>query len=350
MDTFYKNKKIFLTGHTGFKGAWLLCWLNNLGAIVKGYSLAPEKQHSLFNLVEKNIDFENIISDIRKKNELETAINNFKPDIIFHLAAQPLVRRSYLIPSQTFEVNVVGTCNILEAVKKLEKKCTVIIITTDKVYKNKEQNYFYKEEDNLGGYDPYSASKAACEIAVSSFRNSFFNREKYRQHEKAIVTARAGNVIGGGDWSDDRIVPDIVRALQQNNVIEVRSPNAVRPWQHVLEPLNGYLQLAKLAYENYETVADSYNFGPLASDHCKVKDLVEVAIECWGQGNWLDTSNQENVYEANLLMLDINKAITEIKWQPKLNSKQAILWTIDWYKQHDSYTYTMQQINQYQAI
>lgn len=349
LNNFYKNKKIFLTGHTGFKGSWLLTWLHSLGATVKGYSLAPEQEKCLFNLVKNNIEFENIIADIRDKNNLEKSIVDFHPDIIFHLAAQPLVRRSYQIPSETFDVNVVGTCNILEAVNKLQKKCTVICITTDKVYENKEQNYHYKEEDILGGYDPYSASKAACEIAINSFRNSFFNREKYTQHQKAIVSARAGNVIGGGDFSEDRIVPDIARALQNNQIIEVRNPNAVRPWQHVLEPLNGYLLLAKMAYEKYDTIANAYNFGPNENDHLPVRNLVETAITAWGSGEWKDTSNENNVHEAGLLMLDINKAITELNWQPKLNSLQAIEWTMDWYKNGNSFDCTIQQINNYTA-
>lgn len=350
MKNFYQNKKIFLTGHTGFKGSWLLTWLNSLGATVKGYSLAPEQESCLFNLVKNNIKFENEIADIRDKNNLEKSIIDFQPDIIFHLSAQPLVRRSYQIPSETFDVNVVGTCNVLEAVNKLQKKCTVICITTDKVYENKEQNYHYKEEDILGGYDPYSASKAACEIAINSFRNSFFNRSTYHQHQKAIVSARAGNVIGGGDFSEDRIVPDIVRALQNNQIIEVRNPNAVRPWQHVLEPLNGYLLLAKMAYKSYEVISNAYNFGPNENDHLPVKNLVETSIKCWGNGEWKDTSNAANVHEAGLLMLDINKSINELHWHPKLNSQQAIEWTMDWYKNGNSFDFTLKQINDYQQL
>ncbi|MFY7965266.1 MAG: CDP-glucose 4,6-dehydratase [Chitinophagaceae bacterium] len=348
---FYTGKKIFLTGHTGFKGSWLLCWLNSLGAIVRGYSLEAQIANSLFNTIEGKIDFENVIADIRDKQRLQQEIQDFQPDIIFHLAAQALVRKSYQIPSETFEVNAIGTANVLEAVNQLQKKCTVIVITTDKVYENKEINYHYKEEDLLGGYDPYSASKAATEIVVSSFRNSFFNRSTYQQHQKAIVSARAGNVIGGGDFSDDRIVPDIVRALQNNKAIEVRNPNAVRPWQHVLEPLNGYLTLGKMAYKNYEQVADAYNFGPLIDDHLPVKDLVKTAIQCWGNGEWKDTSSPSQLHEAGLLMLDINKAKTELNWLPKLNSKQAIEWTINWYKESgNKLEFTLQQIKDYASL
>jgi CDP-glucose 4,6-dehydratase len=348
--TFYQNKKIFLTGHTGFKGSWLLCWLNSLGAVVKGYSLEPAYEHGLFNLIDGKLNFQHQIGDIRDKENLENSIIDFQPDIIFHLAAQPLVRKSYQIPSETFDVNVVGTCNVLEAVYKLQKKCIVICITTDKVYENKELHYYYKEEDNLGGYDPYSASKAACEIAISSFRNSFFNRNNYQTHQKAIVSARAGNVIGGGDFSEDRIVPDIVRALQNNEIIEVRNPLAIRPWQHVLEPLHGYLILAQIAYNNYEAVANAYNFGPAMNDHLPVQNLVEIAIDNWGKGEWKNTSNSNNVHEAGLLMLDVSKARNELNWQPKLNSQQAIEWTIKWYKDGNSLDYTIQQINNYQNL
>jgi CDP-glucose 4,6-dehydratase len=349
-SNFYNGKRVFLTGHTGFKGAWMLTWLQSLGAIVKGYALAPEDDKSLFNQIKSHINFENVFADIRDSKELEDEIIAFKPNIVFHLAAQALVRKSYEIPSQTFEINTIGTTHVLDAVNKLTNKCTVIIITTDKVYENKEINYHYKEEDRLGGYDPYSASKAACEIAVNSFRNSFFNRAKYSEHQKAIITGRAGNVIGGGDWSEDRIIPDIIRALQSNQTIEVRNPNAVRPWQHVLEPLNGYLTVGKLAYENYEFVSNSYNFGPLANDHLAVKELVETTIKCWGSGDWRDTSNNNNLHEAGLLMLDINKAKKELNWQPKLDSKEAIEWTVDWYKQNSEniLDFTLEQISNYQ--
>ena len=350
MITFYQNKKIFLTGHTGFKGSWLLCWLNSLGAVVKGYSLEPAYEHGLFNLIDGKLNFQHQIGDIRDKENLENSIIDFQPDIIFHLAAQPLVRKSYQIPSETFDVNVVGTCNVLEVLNKLQKKCIVICITTDKVYENKEQHYHYKEEDNLGGFDPYSASKAACEIAISSFRNSFFNRSNYHTHQKAVVSARAGNVIGGGDFSEDRILPDIIRALQNNKEIEVRNPKAIRPWQHVLEPLNGYLILAKLAFEDYNFVSNAYNFGPTSNDHLPVHTLVEIAINNWGNGQWKDTSNNNNVHEANLLMLDITKANTELNWQPKLNSQQAIEWTINWYKEGKSLDYTLNQIKKYTSL
>jgi CDP-glucose 4,6-dehydratase len=348
---FYKDKKIFLTGHTGFKGSWLLTWLTSLGAKVKGYALEPEYEQSLFNIIKNEVIFENTIADIRNKERLQQEIEAFAPDIIFHLAAQPLVRKSYQIPSETFEVNAVGTANLLESVIALPKKCTIICITTDKVYENKEQYYHYKEEDRLGGYDPYSASKAASEIVISSFRNSFFNRKDYKKHQKAVISARAGNVIGGGDWSADRIIPDIIRSLQNNQQIEIRSPNAVRPWQHVLEPLRGYLLLALLAHNNYPDIADAYNFGPNEEDHLPVGVVVQKAIGYWGSGSWKDVSNISQPHEAGLLMLAIDKAKNELKWRPCLNFEKAIEWTMNWYKTtDDKFNYTKMQIADYSNL
>jgi CDP-glucose 4,6-dehydratase len=345
---FYKGKRIFVTGHTGFKGSWLLCWLQQLGAITKGYSLASDT--SLFNSIHQHLQFENILADIRNKKQLVKEIENFQPDIIFHLAAQALVRPSYEIPAETFEVNAIGTANLLEAVISLKKKCTVIVITTDKVYENKEIDYHYKEEDVLGGYDPYSASKAAAEIVVSSFRNSFFNTAKFNQDQKKIISVRAGNVIGGGDFSKDRIIPDIIRALKSDTEIEVRNPHSVRPWQHVLEPLNGYLRVAMLAYENDLSIHNTYNFGPLPNDHLPVRELVNTAIKCWGSGKWKDVSNENEPHEAGLLKLDISRATKELDWKPKLNSQEAIEWTIKWYKEGNSFDYTLEQINNYNSL
>lgn len=328
-----------------------MAWLHQLGATVKGYALAPEYAECLFNDLQPLKLAESIIADIRNKEKLQQEIVSFQPDFIFHLAAQPLVRRSYSIPAETFEVNAVGTANLLEAVNKLEKKCTVIIITTDKVYENKEQDILYNESDVLGGYDPYSASKACTEIVVSSFRNSFFNIDKLGKHKKGIASVRAGNVIGGGDFSDDRIIPDIVRALRQDNVIEVRNPVSVRPWQHVLEPLGGYLLLGGLMDADPVKYSGAYNFGPNPTDHLTVKELVELSIKTWGNGQWKDTSDASQPHEATLLKLDISKAINTLNWQPKLNAAQAIEWTINWYKNKTGIpAFTFQQINDYMAL
>jgi CDP-glucose 4,6-dehydratase len=349
LQKYYQGKKVFITGHTGFKGAWLCALLNKLGAIIKGYALETEYENCLFNSIQPLNILESVIADIRDKERLLYEIQSFQPDYIFHLAAQPLVRRSYNIPAETFEVNVIGTANLLEAVKGLNKKCTIVVVTTDKVYENKEQDILYSETDVLGGYDPYSASKACTEIVVSSFRNSFFNINKIDEHKKAIASVRAGNVIGGGDWSTDRIIPDIVKSLQENKIIDVRNPNAVRPWQHVLEPLTGYLLLGGLLNEYPLQFSKPYNFGPQPDDHLTVKELVELAIKIWGKGEWEDTSEDDQPHEAGLLKLDISRAIKETKWIPKLTATKAIEWTINWYKQSPGkeVDFTFEQIKNY---
>lgn len=348
----YAGKKVFVTGHTGFKGAWLCMWLHQLGAIVKGYALESEYEKCIFSEIKSLGFLESEIYDIRDKQQLENSILSFQPDYIFHLAAQPLVRKSYSIPSETFEVNAIGTANLLEAVIKLPNKCAVIIITTDKVYENKERDILYNENDVLGGYDPYSASKACTEIVVSSFRSSFFNTNAIASHKKAIASVRAGNVIGGGDFSNDRIIPDIVKSLQQNKTIEVRNPNSVRPWQHVLEPLSGYLLLGGLLNHNPIKYSGSYNFGPNSEDHLTVKELVELSITKWGSGNWVQPANINQPHEAGLLKLDITKAKEVLGWQPKLNASKSIEWTIDWYKKASSEIadFTFEQINSFMAL
>ena len=348
----YSGKKVFITGHTGFKGTWLSILLNILGAEVKGYALAPENDQSIFSLTRPLSGNQSIIADIRNKEKLKNEILDFAPDFIFHLAAQPLVRLSYQIPAETFEVNAIGTANLLEALTSLNKKCTAIIITTDKVYENKEQDILYKEEDRLGGYDPYSASKACTEIVVDSFRNSFFNTSTHSIHQKAIASARAGNVIGGGDFSKDRIIPDIMQALKNNQPVTVRNPHAVRPWQHVLEPVTGYLLLASRLNEDIQ-FSGAYNFGPRPQDHLPVKDLVERSINAWGDGTWIDQSDKTQPHEATLLKLDIQKAINHLNWVPKMDAAIAIGKTLDWYKNvraENALAYTQQQIENYLAL
>jgi CDP-glucose 4,6-dehydratase len=345
----FKDKKVFVTGHTGFKGSWMMACLHSLGAKFKGYALAPEHKNGLYELLHPTLGGESIIDDVRNKKRLQQEIVSFQPDFIFHLAAQPLVRRSYENPTETFETNVVGTANLLEAVSLLKNKCTAVIITTDKVYENKEDGILYKEEDVLGGYDPYSASKACMELVVSSFHNSFFNIDEYSVHQKAIATARAGNVIGGGDWSKDRIIPDVVRALDGKIEISVRNPNAVRPWQHVLEPLSGYLMLAASIDKNPHAFSKSYNFGPIPNDHLTVEEIVKKAIEVWGEGSWKDTSDPSQPHEAVTLKLDIQRAEKELNWKPNLSASSAIEWTIEWYKQaaQERVSCTFKQIKDY---
>jgi CDP-glucose 4,6-dehydratase len=352
LQSYYNNKRVFITGHTGFKGAWLAACLHLAGAKVKGYALEPEYENGLFDILQPLQILESCIADIRDKDRLEKELSSFQPDYIFHLAAQPLVRRSYEIPAETFDVNVAGTANLLEAVCRLDKMCTVIVITTDKVYENKEQDLLYREEDTLGGYDPYSASKACAELVVSSFRSSFFNPVRADVHGKAIASVRAGNVIGGGDWSCDRIIPDIVRALEQQKEINVRNPSAVRPWQHVLEPIGGYLLLGGLLQEQPSTYSKAFNFGPLPEDHLPVKELVETAITAWGGGSWKDISDPGQVHEAGILKLDITRAKKELHWAPKLTAQQAIEWAITWYRQPagSRATYSFEQIKAYLSL
>lgn len=346
---FYAGKKVFVTGHTGFKGSWFISCLHLLGAEIKGYSL-PQENESLYNTISPELKLDSIIADIRDKEKLKTELLNFQPDFIFHFAAQPLVRKSYQIPAETFEVNAIGTANLLESVIDLRNKCTIILVTTDKVYENKETDIYYKETDTLGGYDPYSASKACTEIVASSFRNSFFNAGKHHIHQKAVATVRAGNVIGGGDYNQDRIIPDIIRSLSSSQTINLRNPDAIRPWQHVLEPLNGYLILAALLYNNPEHLSGAYNFGPEVNDHLTVKQLTEIATLRWGHGTWINAQDHTQPHEAGVLKLDISKAKNQLGWKPKLTSKEAIEWTIDWYKQPSEkrFDYTLQQIKDYQ--
>ncbi|MVM38067.1 CDP-glucose 4,6-dehydratase [Spirosoma sp. HMF3257] len=334
LPDYYKGKRVFLTGHTGFKGSWLLSWLHMLGAEVKGYALAPQTELDLYQTIQGDTLCDSVIADIQDKSRLERELLSFEPDFIFHLAAQPLVRLSYEIPSETFAVNAIGTAYLLDAIRILKKPCTVVLITTDKVYENKEWHYPYRETDRLGGYDPYSASKACAELIISSYRNSFFNLSQHNHHQKAIASARAGNVIGGGDWAKDRIIPDIVRALQKGDPINVRNPAAVRPWQHVLEPIGGYLHLGTKLVDNPIQYAESWNFGPLQEDNLAVEDLVKIAIECWGVGDYKKPNQTGEPHEAGLLKLDINKTINELNWQPRNNAKLAIKKTIKWYNSY----------------
>lgn len=327
----YKGKKVFLTGHTGFKGAWMLKTLSLLGAEVKGYALEPQTKEDLFHLIEGSKICNSVIGDLRDKSRLEMEVLDFQPDFVFHLAAQPLVRLSYDIPAETFEVNVIGTANVLDAVRLLEKKCDVVLITTDKVYHNNEWLYPYRENDKLGGYDPYSASKACAELVIDSYRNSFFNSKTYNIHQKAIAVVRAGNVIGGGDWSKDRLIPDIAKALAVNKPVIIRNPKSVRPWQHVLEPVIGYLLLGANLSENPLKFNQAYNFGPHISDALPVEEMLKLAIQSWGKGEYKVEINENQLHEAGLLKLDISKVMSELNWKPKLDAAQAVSMTMDWY-------------------
>ncbi|MHA4894100.1 CDP-glucose 4,6-dehydratase [Pedobacter sp. PWIIR3] len=328
----YKGKKVLVTGHTGFKGAWLLKTLHLLGADIKGYALEPQTLDDLYFKISGDQLCDSVIADLRNRNALKEAVVDFQPDFIFHLAAQPLVRLSYEIPSETFEVNAIGTANLLDAVRLLDKKCAIVLITTDKVYHNNEWDYPYRENDRLGGYDPYSASKACAELVIDSYRSSFFNISTYNTHQKAIAVGRAGNVIGGGDWSKDRLIPDIAKALCDGKKISIRNPNSIRPWQHVLEPVVAYLILGAKLEDNALKYSHAYNFGPYITDALPVLDMLKLAIECWGSGEFRIESNADQPHEAGLLKLDISKAINELKWKPRLNANTAVQMTMDWYR------------------
>ena len=328
----YKNKKVFLTGHTGFKGSWLLKIFSMMGAHVKGYALAPENEFDLYHVLKGDELCESVIADLRDVNALQKAVLDFEPDYIFHLAAQPLVRLSYDKPAETFEVNAIGTANVLDAVRKLDKACQVILITTDKVYHNNEWVHPYRENDRLGGYDPYSASKACAEILIDSYRNSFFNTAQYATHKKAIAVARAGNVIGGGDWAKDRLIPDIIKALVKGENIVVRNPDSVRPWQHVLEPLFGYLLLGAKLKETPALFSEAYNFGPDNENALPVSEMVLLATKAWGSGNFEVVQINGQPHEAGLLKLDISKVTAALHWKPRMDATQTVEKTILWYK------------------
>lgn len=328
----FAGKRVFITGHTGFKGSWMWSWLWHLGAELKGYSLAPIGANALFTAISGENMGQSIEADIRDRLRIEKELLDFQPDFVFHMAAQPLVRRSYEIPAETFEVNVVGTANLLEALKKQGKPCATVVVTTDKVYKNREWQFPYRENDELGGHDPYSASKAAAEIVTDSMRNSFFPNEKITQHGQSIASARSGNVIGGGDWSEDRIMPDIVRSLYTGRPVIVRNPASIRPWQHVLEPVGGYLLLAKKMAERPTAFNEGWNFGPYPADELTVGQLVETAIAVWGSGKMEAPEQKNQPHEAGLLKLDISKASARLGWSPIYDSRTAIEKTIFWYK------------------
>ena len=348
-NNIYQNKKIFLTGHTGFKGSWLALWLTKLGAKVCGYSLAPNTNPSMFE--ELNIEnkiAKSIIGDILDEELLEKSIMEFKPDIVFHLAAQPLVRLSYAEPVMTYKTNVIGSLNVLEAARKCTSVKAFVNVTTDKCYENKEINRGYREDEPMGGYDMYSSSKGCVEILSSSFRRSFLQRE----NAMAMATARAGNVIGGGDWALDRLIPDCIRSINQGIDIEIRNPIAVRPWQHVLEPLSGYLLLGQRLLEEGKKYADGFNFGPNEDSVLTVAEVSNMVIEFYGKGK-VFVGEPSPLHEAGLLMLNIEKAEKVLNWTPTLTAKEAIKQTVDWYKHFyakdfDMYEFTIKQIKKYE--
>lgn len=333
VSSFWNNKKVFLTGHTGFKGSWLTLWLLKMGAQVTGYSLEPSTSPSLFKLANLDKDMNSIIDDVRNPESVEKALRDSKAEIIIHMAAQPLVRYSYENPIETYMTNVMGTVHVLEAARKVGNIAAIVNVTTDKCYDNKEWVWGYRENDRLGGYDPYSNSKACAEFVTSAYRQSFFNLNEIAKHGTGLASARAGNVIGGGDWSADRLLPDIFKALSKQQTVKIRSPKSVRPWQHVLEPLSGYLVLVQKIYEDKKKFSNAYNFGPNTNDTQDVKSIVSHIVSLWGPNAKYEVSNAIGPHEATLLKLDCSKAFEELNWSPRWSLSEALPGIVNWYKQ-----------------
>lgn len=337
-DNFYKGKRVLVTGHTGFKGSWLSIWLHEMGCEVVGIGLEPysSKDNYVLSGIGDKIRAD-LRADIRNLDEMKRIFTEFQPEIVFHLAAQPLVRLSYDIPVETYQTNVMGTINVMEAIRHTPSVKVAVMITTDKCYENNEQLTGYKETDPFGGYDPYSSSKGACEIAIQSWRRSFFNSDDYgKKHHVSLASVRAGNVIGGGDWAKDRIIPDCIRALEAGQPIKIRNPKAVRPWEHVLEPLSGYLLLGQKMWDNPTNYCEGWNFGPESESVRNVWDVANSIVNIFGFGELEDVSDATAVHEAKLLQLDITKAKERLGWFPRLNASQCAELTADWYKKYQT--------------
>lgn len=349
--SFWRGKRVFVTGHTGFKGSWLSLWLQQLGASVTGYALAPPTNPSLFEVAQVAQGMPSVIGDIRDSAMLTTAMRQSAPDIVIHLAAQPLVLRSYVDPVETYSTNVMGAVYLLEAVRQTPSVRAVVNVTTDKCYENKEWVWGYRENEPMGGFDPYSSSKGCAELVTAAYRNSFFNTDKHTEHQVALATARAGNVIGGGDWAEDRLIPDILRALHNGQSVNIRNPHATRPWQHVLEPLSGYLALAEMLYTEGPAFAEAFNFGPAEVDAKPVQWIVEQLTQQWGDGAAWHLDGGTHPHEAHYLKLDCSKARAAMDWVPRWHLGQALQAIITWHKAHqrnqDMRALCLQQINDY---
>lgn len=347
----YNKRKVLITGHTGFKGSWLCLLLNKLGADVYGYALEPPTNPSLFNEARIGELMTSFIGDIRDYDHLQKVMLEVQPEIVIHMAAQPLVRESYKIPVETYAINVMGTVHLLEACRNTKSVKAIVNVTTDKCYENREWHWGYRENEPMGGYDPYSNSKGCSELVTSSYRNSYFNRAKYAEHGVAVASARAGNVIGGGDWADDRLIPDFIRAISKGEEVRIRSPYAIRPWQHVLEPLNGYLTLAAKLYTEGAPHAEGWNFGPDESDAQNVEWITGTICQLWGQEASFRIDTNPQPHEANYLKLDCSKAKAELGWTPKWNIETTLKSIVDWNKAflngEDIRIVTINQINQY---
>ena len=329
---FWQGKRVLLTGHTGFKGSWLSLWLQLLGAELVGYALQPPTVPNLFELVNVADGMISLLGDVGSLSQLQQAITQYQPEIIIHMAAQSLVRESYINPAQTYVTNVMGTVHLLEAVRQVGGVRVVVNVTSDKCYENREWVWGYRENEAMGGYDPYSSSKGCAELVTRAYRNSFFNLQDYQHHGVAVATARAGNVIGGGDWATDRLVPDIVKSLMASKSVIIRNPQATRPWQHVLEPLSGYLTLAEHLYSQGTLFSEAWNFGPEELDVKPVSWIVEQLLMLWGGDISWELDANAQFHEASYLKLDCSKARTKLGWQPTLDLKTALAWVVDWTK------------------
>ena len=351
-DNFYNGKRVFITGHTGFKGAWLCLWFNQMGAEITGYALEPPTNPSLFDICGIADTISSIKGDIRNAQQLTEAMQESDPEIVIHMAAQPLVRDSYKIPVETYEINVMGTVNVLEAIRNTPSVRAAINVTTDKVYENKEWLWGYRENEPFGGYDPYSNSKACSELVTAAYRNSYFNQDNYGEHGVALATVRAGNVIGGGDWAADRLIPDCIASLFNNEKIVIRNPHAIRPWQYVLEPLYGYLLLARrLSYDGI-AYADGWNFGPPESEAKPVQWIVEKMCQLLPENEGYSINKGPHPHEAHYLKLDCSKAHQELNWWPQWSLEYALCKVTEWYQayhaQEDMAEVCLAQIKEYE--
>jgi CDP-glucose 4,6-dehydratase len=350
---FWKGKKVLLTGHTGFKGSWISLWLSSMGAKVTGFALAPNSTPSLFKVagVESLLEY-SLIADIRDLAILKKAMAQARPEIVIHMAAQPLVRYSYINPVETYATNVMGTVHVLEGIRTLDCVRAAVVVTTDKCYENNDWAWGYRENDPMGGYDPYSNSKGCAELVVSAYRQSYFSPDQFDKHKVAIASARAGNVIGGGDWSDDRLIPDAIQAFEAQKPLVIRNPLATRPWQHVLEPLSGYLILAQALYKEGEKYDGAWNFGPKDEDTRPVQEVINLLIQHWGRSASWRQDDGEQPHEAHSLKLDCSKARQYLGWMPRLSLEQAVenvvLWQTAYQRQADMQAFSLQQIKLYE--
>lgn len=351
---FWRGKRVLITGHTGFKGGWLSLWLQQAGAELIGYSLAAPTRPSLFELAGIARGMRSLEGDVRDLQRLDATIREHRPEIVLHLAAQPLVRESYRDPVSTYATNVMGTVHLLEAVRRAESVRAVVVVTSDKCYENREWASGYRENEAMGGFDPYSSSKGCAELVTAAYRNSFFTGGAERGAKPLVASTRAGNVIGGGDWADDRLVPDVVRAFAAGRAVIIRNPHAIRPWQHALEPLHGYLMLAERLYNGEASFAEGWNFGPHDADTQSVSWIVQRLADAWGNGAAWVSDSRENPHEAHHLKLDCSKARNVLGWTPKLAIDAAIEWTVEWYRCHraggDLRRLTHDQIVRYQSL